>query len=164
MPISERSSITWKTLMRLVASRPATVRTTMQASHPAIHAAAFGMDDGLAASATGLAAVQHVIDVEVALAERPLAAERAVDHADDLLRLDMRVAQAAHHFGGLEELAPVVGAARQPAHHVLGAGDCQGPGLGGPVQCRQEHQAARPGEAADRLQEQIDIGYVLDDL
>src|SRR3954447_20185690 len=99
MPIRERSSITSKTLMRLVASRPATVITTMQASHPAIHAAAFGMDDDLAASATGLAAIQHVVDVEVVRAERPLAAERAVDHADDLLRFDVRAPQAAHHLG-----------------------------------------------------------------
>src|SRR5690349_18831973 len=103
MPISERSSITSKTLSRLVASRPATDITTMQASHPAIHAAAFGMDGDLPGSANALAAVQHVVDVEVALMERPFAAERPVDHADDLLRLDGGPPQPTRHLGGLEK-------------------------------------------------------------
>src|SRR6188474_2163173 len=148
MPISERNSMTWKTLMRLVASRPATVMTTMQASHPAIHAAAFGMDDDLAGSDTGLAAVKHVVDVEVALVERPRPAQRAVDHARDLVRLDPGAAQAAHHFGRLQELAPVMGPARQPAQHVLGAGDRERPGLDGTVEGREEHQPAGLGQSA----------------
>src|SRR4051812_3088067 len=114
-PISERSSITWKTLSSRVASRPATTITTMQASQPAIHVAAFRMDAVLVASANALAAVQHVIDVEIVLVERPGAAERAVHDTDDLLRLDAVAAQPAHRLGGLEELAPVMGAARQPA-------------------------------------------------
>src|ERR1700746_1597624 len=99
MPISGRSSITWKTLSWRCASRPATVSTTMQASQPAIHAAALGMEDGVRGSAHALAAVQQVVHVEVALVERPFAAERAVDHADDLLRLDAHVAQPAHQLG-----------------------------------------------------------------
>src|SRR5689334_20011130 len=119
-PISERSSITWKTLSARVASRPATTITTMQASHPAIHAAAFRTDGSGCGSANALAAVQHVVDVEIAAAQRPGATERTVDHADDLLRLHAPVAQAAHHFRGLQELAPVVGASRHPAQHVLG--------------------------------------------
>src|SRR6478609_8284740 len=143
MPISERSSMTSNTLTRLVASRPATVRTTMQASQPAIHVAAFTMDDDGWGSANALAAVQHVIDVEVALVERPGAAQRTVDHAHDLLRLDAGVAQAAHHLGALLKLAPIMGAARQPAQHVLSARDGERPGFGGAVERRQEHQPAR---------------------
>src|SRR6185503_4033465 len=131
MPISERTSITWKTLSSRCASRPTTVNTTMQASQPAIHAAALGMEDVVPGSANALAAVQHVIDVEVVPVERPFAAERAVDHADDLLRLDAGGAQSACQLGRLQELAPVMGAARQPAHHVLGAGDRERPRLGG---------------------------------
>src|SRR5579883_828324 len=131
MPISERSSITWKTLSWRCASRPATVITTMQASQPAIHAAALGMEDVVPGSANALAAVQHVIHVEIALMERPLATERAVDHADDLLRLDANPAQPAHQLGRFQELAPVVRAARQPAHDVLRAGNGERPGLGG---------------------------------
>src|SRR5690242_6880056 len=129
MPSSERTSITWKTLISRCASRPTTVNTTMQASQPAIHAAALGMEDVVPGSANALAAVQHVVHVEVALVERPFAAERAVDHANDFLWLDADVAQPAHQFGRLEELPPVMRAARQPAHDVFRAGDGERPGL-----------------------------------
>src|SRR5438445_405650 len=53
--------------------------------------------------------------VEVVLVQRPRATERAVDHADDLLRLDAAGAQAVGDLGRLQELLPVVRAARQPA-------------------------------------------------
>ena len=42
-PSSERSSITWNTASSRVVSRPATAITTMQASQPDIHSAAFAI-------------------------------------------------------------------------------------------------------------------------
>src|ERR1700761_5285351 len=43
-PISERSSISWNTLISRKASRPATATISVDESQPAIHAAAKGFD------------------------------------------------------------------------------------------------------------------------
>src|SRR6202044_3924391 len=112
--ISERITMTWKTSSSRVVSRPATAITTMQASQPAIQNAALMMGD-TASFLRGFCSVQHVVDVEIALAERPGATERTIHHSDDVLCLDTAGAQAAHDFRGLEELLPVVRATRQPA-------------------------------------------------
>src|ERR1700712_379591 len=119
-PITERISMTWKTFSSCVVSRPATIMTSMQASQPAIQSAALMMGD-TASFLRGFCSVQHVVDVEIALVERPRATERTVHDSDDLLRLDLAAAQAAHDLGGLEEFLPVVRAARQPAQHILRA-------------------------------------------
>ena len=108
--------------------------------------------------------IQHVVHVEVALVERPGAAERAVDHAHDLLCVDARRAETVHDFRRFQELPPVVRAARQPAQDVFAAGDGQRPGLGGAVERRQEQQSAGLHHAAAGSQEQRDVGHVLDDL
>lgn len=43
-PITERTSMIWKTLSSRVVSRPATAMTSISASQPAIHSAAIVLD------------------------------------------------------------------------------------------------------------------------
>src|SRR5471032_1159931 len=173
-PMRERMTMTWKTSSSRVVSRPATAMTTMQASQPAIQSAALIVGVTIVevtaigvtrASFLGsLGSVQHVVDVEVALVERPSAGERTIYHAHDFLRLDASAAQTAHDFGRLEEFLPVVRTARHPAQDIFCAGDGERPGLGGAVERREEQEPARLHQLSARAHEQVGIGHMLNDL
>ena len=109
--------------------------------------------------------VQHVVHVEVALVERPVAAERAVDHADDLLRLDARRRRGRarlRRVSGTFFQSCVPRGSQRSTYSAPAMASAQALA----VRLSVDRNSRPPGFTSrpQRLQEQLDVGHVLDDL
>src|SRR5262249_21926937 len=90
----------------------------------------------------GLRRVKQVVHVDVA-AERRLARERVVRHADDFMHGEARVAYGVSEFRRPDELAIVVRSARHQIQEILCADHREGPRFRIAVDRREEDLTAR---------------------
>ncbi len=95
---------------------------------------------------------------------RALRAERVVLETGQVGELETGGARPAGQFRRPDQPGVAVRAHRQEPHHVFGADDGEGEGLGVAVDGRDDHVAAGPHEAGERRDDGRRVGHVLQHL
>src|SRR6185312_12747150 len=101
----------------------------------------------------------HVIDADVAGAS-PAVGQGIIDDARDVADAEAVPAQALGQLRGVQESAPVMRAARQPAQHIFRADDGEREGFERAVERRRDEAAAGLEQPRHGAEEEIAVGDV----
>src|SRR5262245_25799117 len=105
----------------------------------------------------------HVVHVHVGR-ELPAVSEQVIDDASLLRHGHPALFERNLELIWRDELVPLVGAARQPAQHVLSPHNREREALDGAIERRDHHQAAGLNHFGTAVNEQSEVGDMLDHL